>query len=203
MEAYTNPNLTTWRDDYKMPFPKNSFLESCSAGWSYIFVPALLCLWSWWHEGCSSSTFSQRTRTLMCLSCLLPIDPVIITHGETFIIYQRYLDYLQLCIRIHQDKFMITQISITLLIHPTYIGQDIPMKISKNLTMWAWPSLSWRRMPPLRPHMLDHWELLPWLAGQPVLSSSLWLSQQALQAQIYIGPARPRCQEDSRKNLFR
>lgn len=73
MEAYTNPNLTTWRDDYKMPFPKNSFLESCSAGWSYIFVPALLCLWSWWHEGCSSSTFSQRTRTLMCLSCLLSL----------------------------------------------------------------------------------------------------------------------------------
>lgn len=79
----------------------------------------------------------QEHLCAFLVSCLLPIDPVIITHGETFIIYQRYLDYLQLCIRIHQDKFMITQISITLLIHPTYIGQDIPMKISKNLTMWA------------------------------------------------------------------
>lgn len=29
IEAYTNPNLTTWRDDYGQPFPKNSFLESC------------------------------------------------------------------------------------------------------------------------------------------------------------------------------
>ncbi|KAG2013318.1 beta-glucan synthesis-associated protein [Coprinopsis cinerea AmutBmut pab1-1] len=29
MEAYSNPNLTTWRDDYGLPFPKNSFIESC------------------------------------------------------------------------------------------------------------------------------------------------------------------------------
>lgn len=29
IEAYTNPNLTTWRDDYKQPFPKSSFLEQC------------------------------------------------------------------------------------------------------------------------------------------------------------------------------
>ncbi|KAF8622154.1 hypothetical protein AX15_007272 [Amanita polypyramis BW_CC] len=29
IEAYTNPNLTTWRGDYGQPFPKNSFLESC------------------------------------------------------------------------------------------------------------------------------------------------------------------------------
>lgn len=29
LEAYTNPNLTTWRDDYGQPFPKNSFLEQC------------------------------------------------------------------------------------------------------------------------------------------------------------------------------
>ncbi|CAL1705276.1 unnamed protein product [Somion occarium] len=29
IEAYTNPNLTTWRDDYKQPFPKNSFLGQC------------------------------------------------------------------------------------------------------------------------------------------------------------------------------
>ncbi|CAL1705207.1 unnamed protein product [Somion occarium] len=28
-EAYTNPNLTTWRDDYKQPFPKNSLLGQC------------------------------------------------------------------------------------------------------------------------------------------------------------------------------
>jgi beta-glucan synthesis-associated protein KRE6 len=28
-EAYTNPNLTTWRDDYGQPFPKNSFLGQC------------------------------------------------------------------------------------------------------------------------------------------------------------------------------
>ncbi|OJT09591.1 Beta-glucan synthesis-associated protein SKN1 [Trametes pubescens] len=27
--AYTNPNLTTWRDDFKQPFPKNSFLGEC------------------------------------------------------------------------------------------------------------------------------------------------------------------------------
>ncbi|GLB34042.1 putative beta-glucan synthesis-associated protein (SKN1) [Lyophyllum shimeji] len=29
IEAYTNPNLTTWRDDYGQPFPKNSFIEPC------------------------------------------------------------------------------------------------------------------------------------------------------------------------------
>ena len=29
IEAYTNPNLTTWRGDYGQPFPKNSFIESC------------------------------------------------------------------------------------------------------------------------------------------------------------------------------
>ncbi|KAI0789619.1 beta-glucan synthesis-associated [Abortiporus biennis] len=29
LEAYTNPNLTTWRDDYKQPFPKSSFLGQC------------------------------------------------------------------------------------------------------------------------------------------------------------------------------
>ncbi|KAF8917659.1 beta-glucan synthesis-associated protein [Mucidula mucida] len=29
IEAYTNPNLTTWVDDYKQPFPKNSFLGEC------------------------------------------------------------------------------------------------------------------------------------------------------------------------------
>ncbi|KAA1471582.1 beta-glucan synthesis-associated protein [Dentipellis sp. KUC8613] len=29
--AYTNPNLTTWRDDFKQPFPKNSFLKQCTA----------------------------------------------------------------------------------------------------------------------------------------------------------------------------
>jgi len=28
-EAYNNPNLTTWKDDYKQPFPKNSFLGQC------------------------------------------------------------------------------------------------------------------------------------------------------------------------------
>ncbi|KIY70163.1 glycoside hydrolase family 16 protein [Cylindrobasidium torrendii FP15055 ss-10] len=28
-EAYANPNLTTWVDDYKQPFPKNSFLGEC------------------------------------------------------------------------------------------------------------------------------------------------------------------------------
>lgn len=27
--AYSNPNLTTWRDDYGQPFPKNKLLESC------------------------------------------------------------------------------------------------------------------------------------------------------------------------------
>lgn len=29
IEAYTNPNLTTWVDDFKQPFPKNSFLGQC------------------------------------------------------------------------------------------------------------------------------------------------------------------------------
>lgn len=29
IEAYTNSNLTTWRDDFKQPFPKNSFLGEC------------------------------------------------------------------------------------------------------------------------------------------------------------------------------
>ncbi|KAJ3910134.1 beta-glucan synthesis-associated [Lentinula edodes] len=29
LEAYTNPNLTTWRNDYKQPFPKSSFLGQC------------------------------------------------------------------------------------------------------------------------------------------------------------------------------
>ncbi|TDL28121.1 beta-glucan synthesis-associated protein [Rickenella mellea] len=29
IEAYTNPNLTTWTDDFKQPFPKNSFLGQC------------------------------------------------------------------------------------------------------------------------------------------------------------------------------
>ncbi|KAI0788513.1 beta-glucan synthesis-associated [Abortiporus biennis] len=29
LEAYTNPNLTTWRDDFKQPFPKNKFLGEC------------------------------------------------------------------------------------------------------------------------------------------------------------------------------
>jgi beta-glucanase (GH16 family) len=29
IKAYTNPNLTTWRDDFKQPFPKNSFLGQC------------------------------------------------------------------------------------------------------------------------------------------------------------------------------
>ncbi|KAJ6593908.1 beta-glucan synthesis-associated [Mycena capillaripes] len=29
IEAYTNPNLTTWRDDFHQPFPKNKFLEEC------------------------------------------------------------------------------------------------------------------------------------------------------------------------------
>ncbi|KAI0630856.1 beta-glucan synthesis-associated [Trametes polyzona] len=27
--AYTNPNLTTWRDDFKQPFPNNKFLGEC------------------------------------------------------------------------------------------------------------------------------------------------------------------------------
>ncbi|KAH9944099.1 glycoside hydrolase family 16 protein [Epithele typhae] len=29
MEAYTNPNLTTWVDDFNQTFPKNSFLGEC------------------------------------------------------------------------------------------------------------------------------------------------------------------------------
>ncbi|KZP18032.1 glycoside hydrolase family 16 protein [Athelia psychrophila] len=29
IEAYTNPNLTTWRDDYGQPFPKSSSLGQC------------------------------------------------------------------------------------------------------------------------------------------------------------------------------
>jgi len=29
LEAYENPNLTTWRDDFKQPFPKSSFLGQC------------------------------------------------------------------------------------------------------------------------------------------------------------------------------
>lgn len=27
--AYTNPNLTTWKDDFKQPWPKNRFLGEC------------------------------------------------------------------------------------------------------------------------------------------------------------------------------
>ncbi|KAG2015457.1 beta-glucan synthesis-associated protein, variant 3 [Coprinopsis cinerea AmutBmut pab1-1] len=29
IEAYTNPNLTTWVDDYKQPWPRNSLLDHC------------------------------------------------------------------------------------------------------------------------------------------------------------------------------
>lgn len=29
IEAYTNPNLTTWTNDYDQPFPKNRFLGQC------------------------------------------------------------------------------------------------------------------------------------------------------------------------------
>lgn len=29
IEAYSNPNLTTWKDDYGEPFPANSFLGQC------------------------------------------------------------------------------------------------------------------------------------------------------------------------------
>ena len=29
IEAYSNPNLTTWVDDYRQPWPKNSFLKQC------------------------------------------------------------------------------------------------------------------------------------------------------------------------------
>ena len=27
--AYTNPNFTTWRDDFNQPFPKSKFLGQC------------------------------------------------------------------------------------------------------------------------------------------------------------------------------
>jgi len=30
IEAYVNYNLTTWKDDYKTPFPKQSLLDGCS-----------------------------------------------------------------------------------------------------------------------------------------------------------------------------
>ncbi|KAG1715994.1 hypothetical protein ID866_1159 [Astraeus odoratus] len=29
IEAYSNPNLTTWRDDFGQPFPKSKFLDQC------------------------------------------------------------------------------------------------------------------------------------------------------------------------------
>ncbi|KAG6844560.1 hypothetical protein H0H87_005902 [Tephrocybe sp. NHM501043] len=29
IDAYTNPNITTWVDDYKQPWPKNSFVDGC------------------------------------------------------------------------------------------------------------------------------------------------------------------------------
>jgi beta-glucan synthesis-associated protein KRE6 len=29
MEVYTNPEITTWEDDFKQPFPKNRFLGQC------------------------------------------------------------------------------------------------------------------------------------------------------------------------------
>jgi hypothetical protein len=29
IEAYTNPNLTTWKDQFQQPVPKNSFLGQC------------------------------------------------------------------------------------------------------------------------------------------------------------------------------
>jgi beta-glucan synthesis-associated protein KRE6 len=29
IEAYTNPNFTTWTDGYGQPMPKNSFLGQC------------------------------------------------------------------------------------------------------------------------------------------------------------------------------
>ena len=28
-EAYSNPNLTTWVDDFKQPFPKNRLIDPC------------------------------------------------------------------------------------------------------------------------------------------------------------------------------
>jgi hypothetical protein len=30
MEAYYNPNLTTWTNDFKQPMPKNKLLQSCN-----------------------------------------------------------------------------------------------------------------------------------------------------------------------------
>jgi hypothetical protein len=32
IEAYTNPNLTTWVDDYKQQLPKNTILDQCPKG---------------------------------------------------------------------------------------------------------------------------------------------------------------------------
>jgi hypothetical protein len=29
IEAYTNPNLTTWKNDFKQPFPKNNLTTGC------------------------------------------------------------------------------------------------------------------------------------------------------------------------------
>lgn len=29
MEAYTNPNLTTWVDDFKQSFPRNKLVDTC------------------------------------------------------------------------------------------------------------------------------------------------------------------------------
>lgn len=29
IDAYTNPNLTTWKDDYGEPFPKNNLVDEC------------------------------------------------------------------------------------------------------------------------------------------------------------------------------
>jgi len=29
LEAYTNPNLTTWQDDFGQPFPKNNLTSQC------------------------------------------------------------------------------------------------------------------------------------------------------------------------------
>jgi hypothetical protein len=29
IEAYTNPNLTTWTNDFKQPFPKNNLTTGC------------------------------------------------------------------------------------------------------------------------------------------------------------------------------
>ena len=30
IEAYTNPNLTTWVDDYKQVIPKNRLVDNCT-----------------------------------------------------------------------------------------------------------------------------------------------------------------------------